>query len=296
MTAFFLGIGRLVDQKKPRVFIASSVESLQIAEAINANLDHATHPTLWKDGTFHLGSHSLDDLVKKSSQVDFAIFVFSADDVATIRKTDFLIVRDNVLFELGLFIGAIGKDRCYIVRPRGLELHLPSDLLGITVADYATDRGDGDWFSALNAACTKIKAEVARLGMFRGRDQAGSLKNTPTANPTIYTLSSFDIQVLGAIASTHVAAPEGVNFHFIDGGFRNTPSSITALSFTKLLKLGYIEKSIDENEHDNRQYVYTLTEEGSETFLANESHFTISLSYPAPAPRRQTIIDEDPPF
>ncbi|CAE6846054.1 hypothetical protein R75461_07245 [Paraburkholderia nemoris] len=49
---------------KPQVFIASSVEGLPVADAINANLDHDTYPTLWRTGTFRLGSNALDDLVE----------------------------------------------------------------------------------------------------------------------------------------------------------------------------------------------------------------------------------------
>lgn len=262
----------MVGLTKPRVFIASSVEGLPIAEAINANLDHETFPTLWKDGTFHLGSHSLDDLVRKSSQVDFSIFVFTPDDVATIRQKEALTVRDNVLFELGLFIGAIGKERCFMVKPRGTDMHLPSDLLGITAADYATDRGDSDWFSALNAPCAKIKSEIGRLGLFRVRGAGGDASCASSLpNPTVYDLSSFDVQVLGAIAKANVLAPQGLSFYLLTREFEEFPETRVAFSVTKLLKMAHIEKQISYDEHSNEQfYTYTLTEEGVEAVLANE--------------------------
>jgi predicted nucleotide-binding protein len=58
--------------RKPRIFIGSSVESLNIADAINANLDHEFEVTIWKHGTFELGSNTIDDLLKKANAVDFA--------------------------------------------------------------------------------------------------------------------------------------------------------------------------------------------------------------------------------
>lgn len=70
--------------RKPRLFIASSKESLDVAEAVNANIDYDFEVTIWKNGTFQLSSNTIDDLVKKSSTVDFALFIFTPDDISLI--------------------------------------------------------------------------------------------------------------------------------------------------------------------------------------------------------------------
>ena len=70
-------------------------------------------------------------------------------------------VRDNVYFELGLFMGSIGPERCFIVMPRNEAFHLPSDLAGITPVDYNSSRTDGDLISAMNRTCTLIRNEVS---------------------------------------------------------------------------------------------------------------------------------------
>lgn len=77
---------RMNASSKSTVFIASLVEGLRIADAINANLEHEAHCTIWRAGTFKLSSQSVDDLVKKSSTIDFAIFVLTPDEVATSRR------------------------------------------------------------------------------------------------------------------------------------------------------------------------------------------------------------------
>ena len=149
--------------EKPRLFIASSAESLNIAEAVNVNLDHEFEITIWKNGTFKLSSSTIDDLVEKSSTVDFALFIFAPDDIASIRSRQEHVVRDNVIFEMGLFIGAIGKSRSFILKPRNQEMHLPTDLLGVTPADYDSNRSDGDLVSATNRACSLIKSDLSKV-------------------------------------------------------------------------------------------------------------------------------------
>lgn len=95
--------------RKPSIFIASTVESLDIADECNVNLDHQAEVTVWKHG-FDLSQSTIDSLVKKAESVDFAIFIFTPDDVTTIRDQQKNTVRDNIVFELGLFVGTLGND------------------------------------------------------------------------------------------------------------------------------------------------------------------------------------------
>src|ERR1700731_3562244 len=44
--------------------------------------------------------------MQTTDSYDFGVFVFDADDVAVLRDNKTPTVRDNVLFELGLFIGS----------------------------------------------------------------------------------------------------------------------------------------------------------------------------------------------
>jgi hypothetical protein len=58
---------------------------------------------------------------------------------------------------------SLATDRCYVVKPRNVDMQ-PSDLLGMNVADYATDRPDADIASALNwpTRCTSGCSRTVR--------------------------------------------------------------------------------------------------------------------------------------
>lgn len=282
---------------KPSLFIASSIEGLRIADAINANLEHEAHCTIWRAGTFKLSSQSVDDLVKKSSAVDFAVFAFTPDDVATIRKHETAVARDNVVFEMGLFIGAIGKERCYIVKPRGVDMHLPSDLLGMNPADYAADRPDGDVESALSYACKQIKDRIRELGAINRSPftkSPGSSKHV--ANPPDYRLEDIDLMFLAECVKSQVSSPAGRSFDQISRDVGKHPDHTLALSAIKLARLGYVAKTVEEGYNGEYEYyAYAVTEDGLDVFLKNELRVIELHRPPAPSPaRRRTAPGEKP--
>ena len=143
---------------RPRLFIGSSVESLDIAYAIQENLERDCDPTVWTQGVFDLSTSTLDSLLQVLDRFDNAVFVFSPDDLATIRGDDKAVARDNVVFELGLFVGRLGRDKCFFVVPRNTsKLHIPTDLLGITPLEFSPDRDDANLVAALGPACNKMR-------------------------------------------------------------------------------------------------------------------------------------------
>jgi len=122
---------------KPRVFIGSSKEGLQIARYLQLDLEHNTECDLWSQGPFGLGEGTLESLVKATSEYDYAVLVLTPDDVTTKRGVSGNSPRDNVLFELGLFMGALGRDHVFMVCCRDESIELPSDLAGVTIATFA---------------------------------------------------------------------------------------------------------------------------------------------------------------
>jgi hypothetical protein len=145
---------------KPRVFIGSSTEGLDIAHAVQSNLESAAEVTIWSQDVFLPGAHILESLLRQAEKSDFAVFVFSTDDIVASRGSEQLTVRDNVVFELGLCIGLLGPKRSFMIMPQVQNLRIPSDLSGINAATFDPKRSDKDLVAALGPACNKIRTAM----------------------------------------------------------------------------------------------------------------------------------------
>jgi hypothetical protein len=122
--------------KRPLVFIGSSTEGLPVAKAVQANLDYCAECVIWHQGGFGLSEGSLESLVNKLDEWDFGVLVLTPDDFVESRGARNAVPRDNVLLELGLFVGRLGRERTFMVVDRSAKLKLPSDLAGITPATF----------------------------------------------------------------------------------------------------------------------------------------------------------------
>jgi hypothetical protein len=195
---------------KPKVFIGSSVEKLDIAYAIQQNLEYTADVTVWTQGVSRLSSNILDDLIATLNESDFGVFIFAPEDVVQIRDRQFSSVRDNVVFEFGLFIGRLGKERAFFVVPREqTDFHLITDLTGITPATFDSTRQDLQ--AALGPASFQIQPEVRRLGIRKERLEEPEIEQI--INPKILCAASPQFEGLGFnedVAAVREAFPEGV--------------------------------------------------------------------------------------
>lgn len=256
--------------RKPRIFIASAAESLNVADAINVNLDHSAEVTVWKHG-FSLSNSSIDSLIQKASSVDFAIFVFTPDDISTIRSQEKSVVRDNVVFELGLFIGTLGKERCFIVKPRDTDLHLPTDLLGLTPADYNGSRSDRDLEAAVNPTCALIRKEIEKLGLIS--QPLSSAVISPNPRQVLHSISATDNIVLAKLLESYNLSADGTPAHTLMEGLRHYSPPSVSISIIKLQRAGFIEKSITQ-EQQYEYYSFSITHDGMDYILENEDLFS----------------------
>ena len=149
---------------RPTLFVGSSSEGLKVARAIQVLLDQSCEVTIWSQGIFGLSEGTLESLVSALDDFDFAALVLTPDDLLTSRNESSSAPRDNVLFELGLFMGALGRNRTFIIYDRSAKLKLPSDLAGVNAATYEP-HSSGNLQSSLGAATTRIDDQIAKLGV-----------------------------------------------------------------------------------------------------------------------------------
>ena len=145
----------------PKLFIGSSREALPVAQCIQSGLKHDRMLVrVWIDGVFRASSTTVEDLQNEIRPTDFGVLVFTPDDKVESRADTHMAPRDNVVFELGLFMGALGRERAFIVKPRGMDLKIPSDLLGMNPIDYVGT----DLATAIAPVCDELRHIVTRLG------------------------------------------------------------------------------------------------------------------------------------
>jgi hypothetical protein len=123
---------------KPRVFLGSSGQQEKLLQALTRGLQDIADVEPWTT-VFNPGVSTLERLVELTREVDFAAFIFAQDDWTTRGASPDAASgeaspRDNVVFEAGLFGGALGIRRTFILHADGAKL--PTDLLGLTAIRY----------------------------------------------------------------------------------------------------------------------------------------------------------------
>lgn len=128
------------------VFIGSSSEGIKYAEELQKGLNielirYGLHCTLWKDPrTFFLGHATIENLYRKAMELassdGYAVMLVTPDDKIEIRNEIRYVPRDNVIFELGLFMGKLGRERTFCVVPSNVNIKMMSDWAGVTNATY----------------------------------------------------------------------------------------------------------------------------------------------------------------
>ena len=157
--------------ESPKLFIISSAEALDIAWEVASQLERTALCTVWTNGVFFAGGYTLEALERAVQRSDFAVAIAQPDDIVETRKVSYPTVRDNVIFELGLFMGHLTRYRAILLHPRVDGLKLPSDIQGLTLASYAPGKPE-DLSARLTPACHHIRKLIGSLGVrtFQAKD------------------------------------------------------------------------------------------------------------------------------
>ena len=186
---------------KPRIFLGSSGQQEKLLQALTRGLRDVCDVEPWTS-VFDPGVSTLDRLVELTREVDFAAFVFAQDDWTARGPSPHAAAgqaspRDNVVFEAGLFGGALGIRRTFILHADGAKL--PTDLLGLTAIRYdptttaaivreinqklrkaieaqgRIGRIEGDWWQLSLTERTELEPSAVSLLTIR-RDRSGGLE------------------------------------------------------------------------------------------------------------------------
>ena len=149
---------------KPRIFLGSSGAQKKLLQGLTRGLEDVAQVEPWTT-SFNPGTSTLARLFELAHEVDFAAFVFARDDwtaanvpAAPATESGQASPRDNVVFEAGLFGGAIGLHRTFILHASGSKL--PSDLLGFTCVRY----GEATNASEMKAINQKLRKAIENEG------------------------------------------------------------------------------------------------------------------------------------
>jgi predicted nucleotide-binding protein len=115
---------------RPTIFVGSSRESLPVVDIIAEALRPDCNVLIWTDpSVFRSTEYNLDALLSLPSRCDFGIFLMEPDDLVITRGGSMNAPRDNVIFEMGLFMSQLGLKRVIPIGPRG-AVRILSDIQG----------------------------------------------------------------------------------------------------------------------------------------------------------------------
>ena len=180
--------------EKPRLFLGSSTQQAKLLDALTRGLEDVCEVQPWTT-SFNPGTTTLERLLELTREVDFAAFLFARDDWTAAAPAESAAAgpgqaapRDNVVFEAGLFGGALGMRRTFILYAEGAKL--PTDLLGLTSVWYKTATP-----AEIKVMCARIRDAIAaegRLARIEGCWWQFSLTERTEHEPSAVSLLSID--------------------------------------------------------------------------------------------------------
>jgi hypothetical protein len=151
-------------RQQVKIFVGSAKETTEVNDCISRVFvpqNYIVHS--WEiSPVFQNLSSSFEALFKAARYYDFGLFVLGSDDEVVSRSIAQGAPRDNVIFELGLFLGALGPERVAAIREAG-ALKIPSDLNGVHIDSF--NRSDPDiLLSSIGSLLGRIRAKIDFAG------------------------------------------------------------------------------------------------------------------------------------
>jgi hypothetical protein len=207
---------------KPRLLIGSSAAERPNALSLQAGIEDLAQVTRYCRAEFDPPGRFLDGIFEALHEFDFAAFLIGEDDLAAKRKR--AEPGDSILLPLGMFLGALGRQRTFVVCAAETARELPAELRGVVTATYPPPRSHGA-APSLACACAILKEQITRLvpavmtakptSPVEKPDPEVARRRRKSALGTAYlvgprrVLRIADISMSGALLETYGEIPEG---------------------------------------------------------------------------------------
>lgn len=225
---------------KRKLFIGSSNEGKNIAERVKGIINKKfdwLEAVMWSDDdskVFQLNSGTLDSLVKASRKFDYGILIATNDDTTNSRGKEQKSPRDNVIFEMGLFLGSLGFSRAFLLIEKNGKLL--SDFNGVTIPRFENNS------KSIKKAIDSICEDILKT------KNSFNLKPVPS---TALAIGYFD-NFVNKLAKKKLEDNENFKLKIL------VPENLTDNIYSKinLFKNNNPSKKISIYEKDSRPVVY----------------------------------------
>jgi len=283
-------------EPKPKFLLGCSAAERPVALAVKAGLEDLAETTLWCRGRFEPDA-GLAGLVEGSRAFEFAAFVISPDDLSGRRWTR-RDGTDQVILPLGIFLGALGRTRTFLVCTTDVVLALPQELRGVVVAAYPPPRSGAP--PAIACACTVLRAQILRLvpaaAPAASKTKRGSSRPNQVARrrrrPTLGTaylagprrvLKISDISMTGALLESFGEIPEGqlldLDLALEDGSRVRVTAKVARNQHPQWGRTGGVGVAFLRFEGDSREHLARYID--SDPAAGEEIHALIEADVPA---------------
>lgn len=185
---------------KPKIFIGSSSAGAPIAEKVKVNLSAIADCIMWNEpNVWEPNRSTFENLLRMVSYFDFGVFVATADDITISNEKLVIEPRDNVILEMALFCGAMGRDKSFLLVEEGIKL--PSDFYGIYMPRFKINDD-----TSIKIACDEYATKIEEHYKF------GHLSLYPTTALAIGYYKNFIAGLVESAQEADVLEIDGVKY------------------------------------------------------------------------------------
>lgn len=187
-------------KSRPQIFIGSSKQGYSVAEKVRTNLAGIADCVLWQDpDVWEPNRSTFDNLLRIANYFDFGVFVATSDDLTFTKDKWVIESRDNVILEMALFLGSMGRDKSFLLVEEGTKL--PSDFDGIYMPRF---KANDD--STIVNACKEYGAKIEE------HYQLGHLSLYPTTALAIGYYKNFISDLVESVQTAEKLEFNGVEY------------------------------------------------------------------------------------